>query len=288
MPKPTGKQYRNSKNVSRNSKKRSRKSGQKKTEKLSKKQKLLISAGIFIGLLSIWLVAEYASLPQVDNLVNEWPQSTAFIRKREAELKGQGKSIDYQPVPLSKISKHLRNAVLNIEDSRFYQHDGFDYVEIGNAVAKNIQSGKIVRGASTITQQLAKNLYLTPSRNPIRKYKEIIITKRLEKELSKDRIFEIYLNVVEWGETVYGIEAASEYYFGINASGLNPGQAVLLAVMLPNPRYYNPYTNMEKILPKWKLHLSRLCDYGYITGKEYKKALEEGITLCSRDSNKSK
>ena len=201
------------------------------------------------------------------------------LEKENPNSKVWGNQLTIGLVQLSKISKHLRNAVLNTEDSRFYSHDGFDYVEIQNAVVKNIESGKIVRGASTITQQLAKNLYLTPSKNPIRKYKEIIITKRLENTLSKDRIFELYLNVVEWGETVYGIEAASKYYFGISAGELDPGEAVLLAVMLPNPRYYNPYTNMEKILPKWKFHLARLCDYGYITEKEYKNVLKEGIKL---------
>ena len=266
----------NSKRSSGNSRQKPK---SKQTDKSGRKQKLLILFGIVIGFFSVWLAAEYASLPQVTNLKTEWPDSTAFMRIRETKLKTSGKSIDYRPVPLSEISEHMRNAVLSSEDNRFYRHNGFDFAEIQSAIVKNIQSGKIVRGASTITQQLAKNLYLTPSKNPIRKYKEVVLTKRLENELSKDRILEIYLNVVEWGETVYGVEAASKYYFGISASELNPGQAVLLAVMLPNPRYYNPYENMEKIRSKWNLHLSRFFTYGYITENEYKKTLKDGIKL---------
>ena len=184
----------------------------------------------------------YLTLPDVRVLATANPKTTAFmeLRIREAERKGKPMRFDQRWVPYSRISPNLRRAVLAAEDSAFWQHDGIDIEQIRVAVKQALERGDVPRGASTITQQLAKNLYLSPSRDPLRKLRELVITRRLEAELSKQRIFEIYLNVVEWGDGVYGAEAAARYHFGVPAAALAPAQAARLAVMLPSPRSYPP------------------------------------------------
>jgi monofunctional biosynthetic peptidoglycan transglycosylase len=143
-------------------------------------------------------------------------------------------------VPYGRISTHLKRAVLVAEDSAFYQHDGLDYGQIRESIEFNLEEGRMARGASTITQQLAKNLYLSPSRNPLRKVKEAVTTYRLEAALGKDRILELYLNVAEMGEEIWGVEAASRYYFDRSAAELNLDQAAAIAGMLPFPLRSNP------------------------------------------------
>ena len=154
--------------------------------------------------------------------------------KPDAELK-------YQWVDYAKISNHLKRAVVASEDAKFKDHEGFDWEGIEKAYEKNIKKGKIVGGGSTISQQLAKNLFLSASRTPWRKGEEAIITVMLEKMLSKRRILEIYLNVIEWGNGVFGAEAAARHYFKTSASGLGKTQAAKLAAMVPNPRFYDAH-----------------------------------------------
>src|SRR5262249_46388996 len=148
-------------------------------------------------------------------LAGENPRSTAWMELRDAEARAQGrKPRRYQVwTPLSAVSPHLKNAVLIAEDAAFFQHEGLDYHEIKEALKVNYEKLEFARGASTITKQLAKNLYLSPSRNPVRKLKELVLTFFLERELSKKRIFELYLNLIEWGDGIYGAEAASRSYF---------------------------------------------------------------------------
>ncbi|NTW10631.1 MAG: monofunctional biosynthetic peptidoglycan transglycosylase, partial [Chlorobiaceae bacterium] len=150
------------------------------------------------------------------------------------------KKIRQQWVPLGSVSQNLIKAVLIAEDDKFWHHDGFDYQAIEKAVEKNLAAGKFKMGGSTISQQLAKNLYLSPSKNPIRKVKEAILTWRIEKTLTKRRILELYVNVAEWGDGIFGIQEAARHYYGVSASGLSAEQASRLASVLPNPIRYSP------------------------------------------------
>jgi monofunctional biosynthetic peptidoglycan transglycosylase len=168
------------------------------------------------------------------------PASTAFIRSRERELRAQGRPAEISRiwVPYERISAQLKRAAVAAEDTKFVEHEGFDWEEIQRAYERNVQKGRIVRGGSTISQQLAKNLFLSRSRTPWRKGQEALITLMLETAMDKRRILEIYLNVIEWGERTFGAEAAARRYFGAAAASLSAEQAAHLAAMIPNPRYY--------------------------------------------------
>ena len=183
----------------------------------------------------------YLTLPDVRELRTKNLQTTAFmdLRAREARAEGRQPRRVQQWVPYNRISPHLKRAVLVAEDAGFWGHEGIDLVEIKKALETDWERGSLMRGASTITQQLAKNLYLSPTRNPFRKLTELMITRRLEHELSKTRIFELYLNEIEWGDGIWGAEAAARTYFGIPASAVGPDQAALMAGAIVNPRLLN-------------------------------------------------
>jgi monofunctional biosynthetic peptidoglycan transglycosylase len=180
--------------------------------------------------------------PDITILKQENPSKTSFMKYREKEWikKGKEHKIWQEWVPYKRISPHLVKAVLIAEDDKFWRHEGFDYESIEKAMIKNLKERKFAVGGSTITQQLAKNLYLTPSKNPLRKIREAFLAVRLEFTLSKRRILELYLNIAEWGEGIFGIEAASRYYYGKPAAQLSAYEASRLAVVLPNPRIYSP------------------------------------------------
>lgn len=184
--------------------------------------------------------AFYLVYPDVSKLKKQNPGKTSFMQYREAEYRAKGKNIKIQQrwVPLGSMSPYLMKAVLIAEDDKFWKHHGFDKEAIQKAFEKNLESGKFKLGGSTISQQLTKNLYLTPAKNPVRKLKEAIITWRMEKTLTKRRILELYLNVVEWGEGVFGAEAAARRHFGKSAAALTAEEAAKLAAALPNPRRY--------------------------------------------------
>jgi monofunctional glycosyltransferase len=184
----------------------------------------------------------YLSLPDVRVLRTENPGSTAFMRLREREAHTQGRPAvkDQRWVPYARISQNLKRAVIVTEDSAYWQHDGVDYDQLRESMETNLERGEFARGASTITQQLAKNLYLDPVKNPLRKLKELLITRRLEVELSKQRILEIYLNVIEWGDGVWGAEAAARRYFKKGAAELTPPESALLAAAIANPHIMDP------------------------------------------------
>lgn len=173
--------------------------------------------------------------------VDHNPSSTSFMRQQESALqeKNPQSKIQYRWVPYSRISNNLKRAIIASEDSHFSDHQGVDWEALQKAYEKNNRKGKVVSGGSTITQQLAKNLFLSGDRSYLRKAQEIIITYMLEFWMDKERIFEIYLNVVEWGVGVFGAEAAAQHYYGIPASALGSSQAARLAVMLPKPRFYD-------------------------------------------------
>ena len=214
-----------------------------------------IVAALFATLAYCWL-----TLPDVRTLRTQTPSSTAFMRMRaqEAAVEGRKAGVSHRYVRYGRISPLLVRAVLAAEDAAFFTHDGVDYDELRVSMMSNLERWQLLRGASTITQQLAKNLYLSPSRNPYRKLQELLITRRMEAELSKVRILELYLNLIEWGDGIWGAEAASQSYFGIPASNLNAEQAALLAGAIINPRRYSPARPNARLLGRQKIILSRI------------------------------
>jgi monofunctional biosynthetic peptidoglycan transglycosylase len=202
----------------------------------------------------------YVTLPDVRPLAETNPTTTAFIELRSDEARSEGKSPRQvqQWISYHRISPHLKRAVLVAEDAAFWQHDGIDYDELQKSIELDWARGQLLRGASTITQQLAKNLFLSPSRNPARKLRELVITRRLEAELPKARILELYLNVIEWGDGIYGVEAASEHYFGQSASALAPPPSALLAGAIINPRLLNPAHPTTRLLRRQQMILKRM------------------------------
>ena len=202
----------------------------------------------------------YLTLPDVRVLATVNPTSTAFMRLRAEEAAKDGRKLRHvhRWVPYSRLSKNLQRAVLVAEDSAFWDHEGVDLEQIRQSLQINMERGAAVRGASTITQQLAKNLYLSPSRDPLRKLRELIIARRMEAALPKARILELYLNVIEWGDGIWGAEAAARTYFGVPAAGLSRAQAAMLAGAIINPRVLNPARPNARLLRRQRLILGRM------------------------------
>jgi monofunctional biosynthetic peptidoglycan transglycosylase len=209
-----------------------------------------------------YLVYVYASLPDVRPLAKTNPPVTAFmeLRAQEAVARGERPRRLQQWVAYSRLSPHLKRAVLVAEDAAFWQHEGVDYDELQKSIELNLARGELARGGSTITQQLAKNLYLSPSRNPVRKFRELLIARRLEAELTKARIFELYLNVIEWGDGIYGAEAAARTYFHTSGAAIGPSEAALLAGSIINPRVLDPANPNARLRARQRLILRRMGD----------------------------
>jgi monofunctional biosynthetic peptidoglycan transglycosylase len=180
------------------------------------------------------------------------------MREREARAAGKTPRRSQRSVSYNRISPNLTRAVLLAEDAGFWGHDGIDLAEIQAAFEDSMESGEPMRGASTITQQLAKNLYLSPSRNPLRKLSELFIARRLEAELSKRRIFELYLNLIEWGDGIWGCEAAARAYFGTSCADLSREQAALMAGAIINPRRYSPANPNGRLLRRQQIILRKM------------------------------
>ncbi len=206
------------------------------------------------------LVYVYLTLPDVRPLRTGNPTTTAFmeLRAQEARAQGHAPRVVQRWVGYGRISPHLKRAVLVAEDDAFWQHDGIDVDQLRESIETDWTRGRFLRGGSTITQQLAKNLYLSPSRNPLRKLRELFIARRLEAELKKARIFELYLNVIEWGDGMYGAEAAARTYFHKSAAELNPEESALLAAAIINPRVLNPAHPSGRLLRRQQLILRRM------------------------------
>ena len=207
-----------------------------------KKNKYLIGLyilGISLGLL---VAAYFLLVPDFSRWKKENPNRTSFMKYREKEWaeKRSSHRIQQAWVSLGRISPYLVKAVLIAEDDKFWKHEGFDYESIQKAIEKDLQAGRFKFGGSTISQQLARNLYLSPEKSLLRKAAEAVLTWKMERTLPKKRILEIYLNVAEWGEGIFGAEAAARHYFGKSARDLGPQEAARLAAVLPNPRKYNP------------------------------------------------
>lgn len=209
----------------------------------------------FAALCYAWL-----TLPDVRPLVKSNPSTTAFMQLREGEAHDSGKPARHEQrwVSYNRISPQLKRAVLVAEDAAFWQHEGVDFSELQKSIETDWARGQLVRGASTITQQLAKNLYLSPTRSPLRKLRELIIARRLEAELPKSRILELYLNVIEWGDGVYGIEAAAREYFHTSAASLGAEESALLAGAIVNPRLLNPARPTARLRRRQQIILRRM------------------------------
>jgi monofunctional glycosyltransferase len=213
-----------------------------------------------------WIVLEIATLPfgAIGRLKTTNPTETAFMRQHEKEARSEGRQFKKSQhwVSLSVIPKDAINAVIISEDGTFWSHSGFDWFEFRESIERNLKEGKAARGASTITQQLVKNLYLSPSKNPLRKLKEWVLTWYIEHTLSKSRILELYLNVIEWGAGIYGIDAASQRYFGKPAALLSRQESARLAAVIPNPKRYRVDKETRYLERRSQLILDRMSAQG--------------------------
>jgi monofunctional biosynthetic peptidoglycan transglycosylase len=207
-----------------------------------------------------FLSYSYITLPDVRPLKTSNPQTTAFMELRAGEsgAKGQPPRHVQHWAGYDRISPNLQRAVTIAEDDAFWKHEGVDLDQLQQSLELDWARGRFTRGGSTITQQLAKNLYLSPSKNPMRKLRELIIARRLEAELTKTRILELYLNVIEWGDGIYGADAAARTYFRKSAGELDPEESALLAAAIVNPRLFNPAKPSRGMLRRQQLILKRL------------------------------
>lgn len=214
------------------------------------------------------VVIEFLSLPStvtIEELKSANPPTTALMEKRQREREQEGKPSrrSQRWVPLSKISPDLMHAVIVAEDGTFYEHGGFDWYEVQESLEKDWNEGRVARGGSTITQQLAKNLFLSTSKDPIRKLKEAYITMQMERILSKDRILELYLNLIEWGDGLYGAEAAAQEYFGKSAAELTREEAARIAAVIPNPRRHKPNNDSRYVNYRLQIILAMMEARGW-------------------------
>ncbi|MFA5280555.1 MAG: monofunctional biosynthetic peptidoglycan transglycosylase [Smithellaceae bacterium] len=209
---------------------------------MQKWKKIILWSFLAVAVFITLDVGRYFFYPDVAGLQKDRPGKTAFMEYREEiwKEKGINKKISVSWVPLSAVSPYVMKAVIIAEDDKFWSHEGFDFDAMQKALEKDIKKKKFKAGGSTISQQLAKNLYLTPAKNPVRKIKEAILTWRIERQLSKRRILELYLNVAEWGDGLFGVGTAARRYYGKSAAGLGPREAAHLAAALPNPNRFRP------------------------------------------------
>jgi monofunctional biosynthetic peptidoglycan transglycosylase len=242
---------------------------------------ILLSISALVLIFFAYLAYLTVSLPAVEHLREDKPDATSLMRQRWNEARSAGKEPKriQQWVSLDEISERIVQAVVMGEDASFFRHNGFDFYEIKESIRKNIERGRFARGASTITQQLAKNLFLSTERSLNRKLKEAILTYRLERDLSKRRILEIYLNVIEWGEDIYGVEAAARVYFGNRASRLDAAESALLAAMIPNPRRFHPSKNMEALKARQERILGWMKMAGHLSEDELVAARKQPLGI---------
>ena len=239
----------------------------------------LVRGLLLLGVLALagtvlW-AALHARVHDVRPLARHVPHRTALMRQRAEEARREGRTahVDVRWVPYERISPWLRRAVLIAEDDAFYQHGGLDWNELQSATRRNLEERRVVRGGSTITQQLARNLFLGIQRTPTRKLEEIFLAFRLERALSKRRIFELYLNLIEWGDGVYGAEAAARHWFGVPASRLNARQSLALAAVIVNPRRFSPVAPSRRTERRIRMIASRMRRRGYLDEQAYALAI---------------
>ncbi len=235
-------------------------------EKSPWRKRILLSILFVIVLMLAVYIMIQISIPDVNPLINNNPSTTALVEQRKEEAKEVGKKIRIrqQWVSFGQIPKLLKKTVRISEDANFYFHEGIDLDELKESIKKNWEKGEFARGASTITQQLAKNLYLSTEKSIWRKVKEFFITRELESTLSKNRIFHLYLNVIEYGRGIFGVAAASRYYFGKSASELNDEEIIRLTAVIPKPLSVRPDQNSKWLLWRCRWITGKLLLYKYI------------------------
>lgn len=252
------------------------------------KLKLIFLALIFAGIIDI---GRYFIYPNISDLKEINPIPTAFMEYRQEQWAEENKEqeITQKWVPMSQISPNVIKAVLIGEDDKFWNHDGFDVKGMEQALERTLKKGKVA-GGSTISQQLSKNLYLSPSKNPVRKVKEAIITWRIESTLSKRRILEIYLNVAEWGDGIFGIEAAARHYYHKSAKNLTGMEAARLAAVLPNPIRYHA-TGSQKYVKNRSRIIYKIMKRRGIVIPQYQEVMtlskKEDVTPSTEENNQS-
>lgn len=234
---------------------------------------IIAGAGIWFGL---WLY----SLPDTEDL----KKADLGISIKVKDARGRQKDWivgvkNPSWLPLNQVSPYLIEAVISAEDDAFFEHEGFDFEELKNSIKADLKKKRFARGASTITMQVARNLYLTKEKTMSRKLKEAYLTYRIENILTKERILELYLNIAEWGPGIYGIGHAAQYYFGKSPSELDLSEASLLAVILPNPRYFNPYVKMARVEKRQNYLLTRMLTEHDIDDIEYALAVSTPVEL---------
>ncbi len=237
-----------------------------------------VALGLFISI--FWVALILKDLPDVSVLKRYRPAAAAEVLDSEGRLLGVFSDRSFRIwVPLSSLSDNIVKAVVTAEDDTFFEHQGVNVKATWEAFIHDVKKGRFARGGSTITQQMIKNVLLSREKTISRKVREVILAYRAENILTKRQILEIYLNVVEWGENIYGIEAASRFYFDKHASELNVSEAALLAGMLPNPRYFNPFKRMDKARERQQRVLFNMFQAKHLTEEEYEAALSEDIRL---------
>ncbi len=254
--------------------------------------KKLLFAGLGIGalcavLLAFWIVLVLSDLPDVTLLKHYRPAAAAEVLDRN------GKSLTAYFdrkfriwIPVSSLPDIVIHAVVTAEDDTFFGHRGVNYKAAWDALVHDVQKRRFARGGSTITQQMIKNVLLTREKTITRKFKEYILARKAEELLSKRQILQIYLNEVEWGDNIFGIEAASRFYLDKHASELSAGEAALLAGMLPNPRYFNPYKRPDKAKDRQQRVLSNMLQAKLITSEDYSRAIGSGLNLRAESSGR--
>jgi len=240
--------------------------------------KLLLGGALLVlALLGLSIGIAYVLVAPIDvrGLAHRDPGRSALMRQREREAAEQHAPYREvrRPLPLDRISRRLREAVLVAEDDKFFSHDGFDWEGIKDAARRDLRSGHFSRGGSTITQQLAKNLWLGTERTPWRKLEEMFLAIKLERALTKRRILELYLNTIEWGDGVYGADAAARHWFGVGAGSLDAAQAIRLAAVIVNPRRFSPADPNPRIRHRVQIIATRLRRRGAISQAEYREVL---------------
>jgi len=242
---------------------------------------VLTALAVLALVLGAWVVVSILTLPSVAPLAN--PRVSISITVKDWERKGHPFVVGPRNprwTPVGAVPPALKKAVVASEDANFYSHEGVDYEAIREAIKTDLRKGRFVRGGSTITQQLAKNLFLSREKTLIRKVKELVLARRLDDALSKSRILELYLNVVELGPMVYGIGHAAHYYFGKHPSALTVRECAFLASMLPGPKVYNPYRKMDRVMKRSDRILRRMVAARMISREEYDAAMAEVPNLA--------
>ncbi len=245
----------------------------------------LIAVAVLIALL--WFFAVLRNLPDVSALKHYRPAAATEVLDKDGNVLTHYYDRKFRVwVPITALPDIVVHAVVIAEDDTFFEHEGVNYKAVWEALRQDVKKKRFARGGSTITQQMIKNVLLSKEKTIARKIREFVLARKAEEILSKRRILEIYLNEVEWGENIYGIEASARYYFDKHASELTRGEAALLAGMLPNPRYYNPFKRMDKARHRQEQVLFNMHQAKILTDEEYQTALASPVELRREGSGK--